>query len=68
MNDPRNAEATAATRRTQPAVVAAISSGEGQPLAPEPVRESHGLQQGFMLLAAGLALGTLTSLWVQRAR
>jgi hypothetical protein len=32
------------------------------------VRESHGLQQGFMLVAAGLALGTLTSLWVQRAR
>jgi hypothetical protein len=68
MNDQRNADVTAAIRRTQPAVVAAISSGEGQPIAPEPARESHGLQQGLMLLAAGLALGTLTGLWVQRAR
>jgi hypothetical protein len=68
MSDQRNAGLTAATRRTQPAVVAAISSGEGQPIAPEPARQSHGPQPVLMLLAAGFALGTLTSLWMQRAR
>jgi hypothetical protein len=68
MSDQRNADMTAATRRTRPAVVAAISSGEGQPVAPEPSPESRGLQPGLMLLAASLALGTLASLWVQRAR
>jgi hypothetical protein len=68
MNDQRNASVTAATRLTQPAVLAAISSGEGQTSAPEPARENSRLQPGLMLLAAGFALGTLTSLWVQRAR
>jgi hypothetical protein len=68
MNDPRNADVTAATRLTQPAVLAAISSGEGQPVAPEPARANSGLQPGLMLLAAGLALGTLATLWMQRAR
>jgi hypothetical protein len=68
MSDQRNADMTAATRRIRPAVVAAISSGEGQPIAAEFVRESRGLQPGLMLLAASFALGTLASLWLQRAR
>jgi hypothetical protein len=59
---------TAAKQRTQPAVVAAISSGEGQLIAPELAPRSCGFQQGLMLLAAGIALGALTSLWVQRER
>jgi hypothetical protein len=57
---------TAATRQTEPAVVAAISSGEGHPIAPEPARWGFSLQHGLMLLAAGVALGVLTGLWVQR--
>ena len=59
---------TAATRQTEPGVVAAISSGEGHPIAPEFARWGFSLQHGLMLLAAGVALGVLTGLWTQRVR
>jgi len=49
-------------------IVTAISSGEGHPIAPEPARWGFSLQHGLMLLAAGVALGVLTGLWVQRVR
>ena len=58
---------TAATRQSEPAVVAAIASGEGQPIAPEPAH-GFGLQHGLMLLAAGVVVGALIGLWVQRIR
>jgi hypothetical protein len=59
---------TAATQQTEPGVVAAISSGEGHPIAPEPARWGFSLQHGLMLLAAGVALGVLTGVWMQRVR
>jgi len=60
---------TAATRQTEPVVVAAaISSGEGHPIAPELARWGFSLQHGLMLLAAGVALGVLTGLSMQRVR
>ena len=60
---------TAAARQTEPAVVAAISSsGAGQPDAREPARWGFSLQHGLMLLVAGVALGALVGLWVQRVR
>jgi len=59
---------TAATQQTEPVVVAAISSGEGHLVAPEAARWGFSLQHGLMLLAAGVALGILTGLWVQRVR
>jgi hypothetical protein len=59
---------TAAQRQTEPVVVAAISSGEGHAIAPEPGHWGFSLQHGLMLLAAGVALGVLTGLWVQRVR
>ena len=55
-------------RRTEPEVIAAISSGSGQPGAAEPVRWGFGVQQGLMLVVAGVALGALTGLWVRRVR
>ena len=59
---------TAAARQTEPAVVAAISSGAGQPDARELARWGFSLQHGLMLLVAGVALGALVGLWVQRVR
>jgi hypothetical protein len=59
---------TAAARQTEPAVVAAISSGAGQPDARELARWGFSLQRGLMLLVAGVALGALVGLWVQRVR
>ena len=59
---------TAATRRTEPEVVAAISSGSGQQDAAEPARWGFGVQHGLMLVIAGVALGALTGLWVRRVR
>jgi len=60
--------ATAARRQTEPAVLAANSSGAGQPDACEPARWGFSLQRGLMLLVAGVALGALVGLWVQRVR
>ena len=59
---------TAPARQTEPAVVAAISSGAGQPDAREPAHWGFSLQHGLMLLVAGVALGALVGLWVQRVR
>jgi hypothetical protein len=60
---------TAATRETEPEVVAAISSGEGSPELPTAFRiggfeVSHG--GALLLLAAGLALGYGAARWWQR--
>ena len=59
----------AATKETEPDVVAAISSGEGSPELPTAFRigtfeVSYG--GALMLLAAGLALGYGAALWWQR--
>jgi hypothetical protein len=59
---------TATGQQTAPAVVPAISSGAGQPDAREPVRWGFSLQHGLILLVAGVALGALVGLWVQRVR
>jgi len=59
---------TAAARQTEPAVLAANSSGAGQPDACEPARWGFSLQHSLMLLVAGVALGALVGLWVQRVR
>ena len=59
---------TAAARQTEPAVLAANSSGGGRPDACEPARWGFSLQHGLMLLVAGVALGGLVGLWVQRVR
>jgi hypothetical protein len=71
MNDvvaERAPTSSAAARQTEPAVVAAISSGAGQPDAREPVRWGFSLHHGLMLLVAGIALGALVGLWVKRVR
>jgi hypothetical protein len=54
---------TAATRRTEPAIVAGISSGEGQQIAPD---EPAPRRNSRILLAAALALGAATGSWLVR--
>ena len=60
---------TAATRETEPEVVAGISSGEGNPNLPLSFRVA-GLNVPYgrlaMLLAGGLALGYGLSRWMTR--
>ena len=62
---------TAATRETEPEVVAGISSGEGSPSLPLSFRVS-GLDVPYgrlaMLLAGGLALGYGLSRWMTRSK
>jgi hypothetical protein len=58
----------AAARQTEPAVVAAISSGAGQPDAAKPCALGFSLDHGLMLPVAGVAVGALVGLSVQRVR
>ena len=58
---------TAATRATEPEVVAGISSGDIGPGVPTEIRTGRGSSLGFtslaLLLAGGLALGYGVSRW-----
>ena len=62
---------TAATRETEPEVVAGISSGEGNPSLPLFFRVG-GLNVPYgriaVLLAGGLALGFGLSRWITRSK
>jgi len=57
-----------ATSRQAESAAEAVNSDGVQPVAAEPARWGFGLQHGLMLLAAGIALGVITGLWVQRIR
>lgn len=58
---------TAATRQTEPSLIAAISSAKGRSTGPSPERRGLTANSG-LLLAAGLALGTLLGWWAWRDR
>jgi hypothetical protein len=62
---------SAATRETEPEVVAAVSSAEGSPNLPLSFRIggiSIGHWRAMMLLAGGLAVGYGVSRWLMRHR
>ena len=61
----------AATRETEPEVVAAVSSAEGSPSLPLSFRIGgigFGRLRPLMLLAGGLAVGYGVSRWLMRHR
>ncbi|MBV8889254.1 MAG: hypothetical protein JO267_04775 [Alphaproteobacteria bacterium] len=59
---------SATTPETEPAVLAAIASGEGQPYRPPPRRRHLDWQMRVILLGSGVALGLMAALWSRRSR
>jgi hypothetical protein len=57
---------TAATRQTEPAVIAAISSAGDRTIADTPGRPGLTVRSLLLLLAAAAALGALTGWWAWR--
>jgi hypothetical protein len=54
----------ATTRKTEPDVVAAISSAEGNPNPLLPVRAGPGIGGPLLLLAGAMALGCVAASWL----